>query len=199
MGKKAAARRVLKRKQDYFAAIAAPSMLPPALQALAVHRDLEFYAQVAANDLTFRHPTNAKKLDLVFGIVEGILTTMETEGETECMPDGTPIFFHPAENCYFPIVGSLNSMCDTYDILAKTHGFPAQPPGLRQLSKKFEFGMVMAQHDTDAARKTIQWMRDCMLDITPLQFTAASAVIAGRDAVMAERRVGPRTQGIAVA
>jgi hypothetical protein len=199
MGKKAAARRVLRRKQDYFEAIAAPSMLPPALQGLAAHRDLQLYEQIAASDLTFAHPTNYKKLDQVFGKIEGILRRMEEEGETECLPDGTPIFFDEGENAYFPIVGSLYSMCDVYDILAQTHGWPAQPPGLRQLGKKFEYGMVMAQHDTDAARKTMEWMRECMLTITPRDFSASSAIIVARDELMAERRQGPATRQLTVA
>lgn len=201
MGKKAAARRAAQNapqpvgKPFRFAPTKPPMRpgdLPGALEGLAVHRDLDLMKQIAANDQNFTSQTNNPKLDLVFGIVEGILTNMEQTGETETLPDGTPIFFNEREQSYFPIVGSLNSLCDTFEILAKTHGWTEQPPGLRQLSKKFEYGMVMAQHDTDAARKTIAWMRESMLGITPNDFTQAAAVINRRDELVFKDQMAKR-------
>lgn len=170
----------------------APGTLPGALEGLAMHRDIELMRQIAANDQTFTVPANNKKLDIVFGIIERILTDMEQTGEVETMPDGTPIYFNEADQCYYPIAGSFHSICDTFDMLAETHRWTPQPPGLRDLAKKFDYGMVMAQHDTDAARVTIAWMRECMLTITPNQFTQASMVINQRDELVHQHRMQKR-------
>ncbi|RKP44705.1 hypothetical protein [Pararobbsia silviterrae] len=124
-----------------------------------------------ANNLPFAHEEQRPRIDAVFGPVESLLDTLVATGEIETLRNGVAGFRAPDGNLY-PLAPALESVCVTYDKLARTHGWDDQTAGLRKLAKHFELDMPITQREVDAARASIAWMRDRTLTMTPAQISA---------------------------
>lgn len=136
-----------------------------------------------SNDLPFSHALNRPRIAKVFDPLEKILTDLCETGEIDALPDGTVLLHCAIDGHYYPFAPAIESMCDTFDKLARTHGWSEQPNGMRKLGKRFELAMPVCQEDVDAARATIAWMRQQILGITPNQFSAEAIEVQIRDAM----------------
>ena len=141
----------------------------------------------AQNDLLFAHPKNVERIHRVFEPVERVLNELVATGEINAMPDGTPLMYSAEDGHWYPVGPALISVVETYEKLAKVHGWNDHSDGLRRLAKRLELMMPIFQGDVDAARKTIEWMKICTLTITPRQFTAEAVEIQIKDELAAQR------------
>lgn len=137
------------------------------------------------NALPFSSPENRQKIAMVFDPVDAFLTELETTGEINVADDGTPLLWAPHDGANYPIVPALESMCDTYSKLAQTHGWTDETDGMRKLAKRLELEMPIFKHDVAAARRTIAWMREQTLLISPNEFSRESIEIQIRDEMRA--------------
>ena len=133
-------------------------------------------AEAALIDVPFADPRHIGKIARVFAPVDKALESFE-DGVIACMEDGTPLMWVTEEGTWFPAVDCLRSIIETYAKLGHVHGWNNHNAGLTHLTNLLEAGKPIHQHDVDAARKTVEWMKYCTLTVTPRQFTAEAVEV----------------------
>lgn len=122
-------------------------------------------------DVPFADPRNIGLIATGFAPVLKALDGLQ-DGVVACMPDGTPLYFEAEDGIYYPAVDCLRAVVETFAKLGKVHEWSNHNAGLSHLANLLEADKPVHQKDIDAARKTIEWMKFCMLTITPRQFSA---------------------------
>jgi len=125
----------------------------------------------ALQDVPFADPRNIGRITTGFIPVLKALDGLQ-DGVIACMPDGTPLYFEAEDGIYYPAVDCLRAVVETFAKLGHVHGWKNHNAGLSHLANLLEADTPIHQKDIDAARKTIEWMKYCMLTITPRQFAA---------------------------
>lgn len=120
-------------------------------------------------DVPFADPRNIGKIAAGFAPVMKAIDALQ-DGVVACMPDGTPLYFEAEDGIYYPAVDCLRAVVETFAKLGHVHGWSNHNAGLSHLANLLEADKPIHQKDIDAARKTIEWMKYCMLTITPRQF-----------------------------
>lgn len=141
------------------------------------------------NNLPIAHPDNRHKLDLTFGPVEEWLDTIVETGDIDVMSNGVAIFQTTGDSDqWWPVVEAFLAVCDTFELVATALKVADQSDGMRKLTRKIEVDMPLFQADIDAARASIDWMRETSGTLTPLEFSEYIVAIQVR-AEMAEQRI----------
>ncbi|MFM0165673.1 hypothetical protein PQR39_35225 [Paraburkholderia sediminicola] len=139
-------------------------------------------------DIPFADPRNIGKISTGFAPVLKALDGLQ-DGVVACTPDGTPLYFEAEDGVYYPAVDCLRAVVETFAKLGHVHGWSNHNAGLTHLANLLEKDEPIHKKDVDAARKTIEWMKYCMLTITPRQFAA--------EVVEVQIKAEARAQGIA--
>lgn len=135
-------------------------------QARAVKRAMR------SNDRPFSHPKNQHRLGLVFDPLFHFLDQLETTGEVDAMPDGTPLIYLDAEKAHLPIVPAFLGMFEVFEKLGDKFGWGAGGEGVRQLAKALEYMRPITSGDVASCRTSLQWMRSHIESITPADFSS---------------------------
>jgi hypothetical protein len=182
--------RAAKRKLERMPKVnAGKEAMRKRLTASAMSRQSRQYAeQQRRNNLPFSAPENFPRIAIVFGPLEKMLDRQCEEGDIDALPDGTPIMWFDVAGHWSPIAPAIDSMCATFELLARTHGWgEPNTDGMRKLGKRFELNMPIFQADVDGARASLEWMKTAVLSITPAQFSADSIEIQIRDELAAQQ------------
>lgn len=133
------------------------------------------------NALPMGGPCNEHKIAIAFGPFISMLSEIENTCEINVIKNGTSVIYAADQECWFPLVASIVSMCDVFQALAATHGWPDKTNGMRMLAKKIDIQTILFQADIDAARITLDWMCASIRLVSPDQFGEATIGIRIRE------------------
>jgi hypothetical protein len=144
--------------------------------------------QEALQDVPFADPRNVGKIVKGFEPIVKAIQSLK-DGVVACMPDGTPLYFEAEDGVYYPAVDCIRAVTETFAKLGHVHDWPNHNHGLSHLANLLEKDAPIHQKDIDAAMKTIEWMKYCMLTVTPRQFA--------REVVEVQIKAELKDQGLA--
>lgn len=138
------------------------------------------------NNLPLAHPLNAWKLDKTFKPLLCVLAEQDEFGAILCDEEGRPLMRDEDDQDFMLLVPGVIHMCAVFDLIAAARVWGKQPPGLRAYVLKLANELPIVAGDTADARTTINWMRERLGSMTPVQwsddFAAAVNRIAADDA-----------------
>ena len=141
------------------------------------------------NNLPFAHAENWHKLDFTFGPIHKWLKNWEATGEFDVVDDMPIIRPNRRENVVFPLVDALRAIGETYELIAQDLCLPDHSAPVMHLAQLISDGVMVDQHDTQAARESLGWMREVTKQITPNQYSEYAVVIQTRAEFAARARL----------
>lgn len=141
------------------------------------------------NNLPFAHAENWHKLDVTFGPIHKWLNNWEATGELDVVDDMPIIRPDRRENVVFPLADALRAIGETYELIAQDLRVPDHSAPLMHLAQLISDNEMVDQHDTQAARESLGWMRDLTKQITPNQYSEYAVVIQTRAEFAARARL----------
>ena len=137
--------------------------------------------QKAGNNLPMAHPINKYKIELTFKPITEMLNNIINTGDIDITNSGSPIFYDKLDKCWYPLVPGLISMCDTFSKLAKEFNWSDGTAGMREFSKLIDQGCEVTKDHIQAAKATVNWMREQIKYVTPQEFNAEAIEVQIRD------------------
>lgn len=125
------------------------------------------------NNRPFSDPVHAGKVDSVLAPIEQYILEAAA-GEYTVDERNRPVIYDPSEDEWRIVADVWGNVCWLFGLLEATHKWSeTQPPGLRQLAKKFDYGTPLFPSDFPPALETVAWMRRMIADVTPNQWSDA--------------------------
>lgn len=126
------------------------------------------------NNLPLGHELNQHKIEGVFGPLEIALEQARDTGEFPVDDRGKPSIWDTVAEEWKELCDCVANMCWVFGLLGVQQKWEEDaPPGLAQLAKRLDYGMLVTVREFEPAFDTIRWMRERVATVTPNQWTDA--------------------------
>lgn len=135
------------------------------------------------NNTRLGHPDHKDRLMLAFNPILNWLNQVERTWDMDVTDKGVAILYapdHPSSEKWFQLDSAFIAVADTYELIAIDKSMEDRSAGLRQVGNKVAAGMMLFQSDIDMARQSIDWMIEVAKELSPLQITDYTSIIATR-------------------